>query len=71
MVGSGCINYPGKVATPIADMLVAKNLFNIDVLTPGSLFMMMGISNFYLLILIKRPEYIHIMLNDILEEIIV
>jgi hypothetical protein len=28
MVGGDRINYPGKVATPTAEMLVAKTLFN-------------------------------------------
>jgi hypothetical protein len=33
MVGRDKINYPGEVATPTADMLVAKMLFNSIILT--------------------------------------
>ncbi len=43
------INYPGKVATPTADMLVAKMLFNSVILTRRAQFMIMDISNFYLM----------------------
>ena len=42
------INYPGEVATPTAEMLVAKMLFNSVISTPGAKFMTMDISNFYL-----------------------
>ncbi len=43
------INYPGEVATPAADMLVTKMLFNSDISTRGARFMTMDISNFYLM----------------------
>ena len=46
-VGGDRINYPGEVATPTAEMLVAKLLFNNVVSTPGAKFMTMDISNFY------------------------
>jgi hypothetical protein len=70
VVGSDRINYPGEVATPTAGMLVAKILFNSVILTPGAQFMTMDISNFYLNIPLKRPEYIGMKLSDIPEEII-
>jgi hypothetical protein len=41
------INYPGKVATPTAEMLVTKMLFNSVISTGGARFMTMVISNFY------------------------
>ena len=48
-VGGDRINYPGAVATPTAEMLVAKMLFNSSVIsTKGARFMTMDISNFYL-----------------------
>jgi hypothetical protein len=47
-VGGDRINYPGKVATPTAEMLVAKMLFNSIISTRGAWFMTMDISNFYL-----------------------
>jgi hypothetical protein len=48
-VGGDRINYPGKVATPTAEMLVTKMLFNSIISTRGAQFMTMDISNFYLM----------------------
>ena len=70
VVGGDRINYPGEVATPTADMLVAKILFNSVVSTNGAKFMTMDISNFYLMTPLKRPEYIRVSLKDIPEEVI-
>ena len=39
-------------------MLVAKILFNSIISTQGARFMMIDISNFYLITPLKRPEYI-------------
>ena len=69
-VGGEKIDYPGEVATPTADMLVAKILFNIIISTKGSQFMTIDISNFYLITPLKRLEYIHINLRDIPDDII-
>ena len=71
VVGGNKINYPGKVATPTTEMLVAKLLFNSFISTQGARFMTMDIANFYLMTPLKRPEYVKIKLSDILEEIIV
>ncbi len=71
VVGGNKINYPGKVATPTAEMLVAKLLFNSIISTHGAQFMTMDIANFYLMTPLKRPEYVKIKLSDIPEEIIV
>eukprot|EP01082_Thalassiosira_pseudonana_P007091 g6238.t1 g6238 contig22:44837-45934(+) len=59
-IGGDGINYPGEVATPTAEMLVAKILFNSVVSTPGAQFMTVDISNFYLETPLKRPEYIRL-----------
>ncbi len=64
------INYPGEVATPTADMLVAKMLFNSIILTRGAWFMTMGISNFYLMKSLHQPEFIYMKLSNIPDEII-
>ena len=40
------INYPGAVATPTAEMLVAKILFNSVISTKDAKFMTIDISNF-------------------------
>ena len=71
VVGGNKINYPGEVATPTAEMLVAKLLFSSVISTPGARFMTMDISNFYLMTPLKRPEYVKLKLSDIPEEIIV
>ena len=67
VVGGNKINYPGKVATPTAEMLVAKLLFNSVISTQGARFMTMDIANFYLMTPLKRPEYVKIKLSDIPE----
>ncbi len=71
MVSGNKINYPGKVATPTAEMLNAKLLFISVISTHGAQFMMMDIANFYLMTPLKSPEYVKIKLSDIPEEIIV
>ena len=70
-VGGDRVNYPGEVATPTADMLVAKILFNSIISTPNAKFMTMDISNFYLMTPLNRPEFIRMKISDIPEEIIV
>ena len=66
----GGVNYPGEVATPTAEMLVAKLLFNSVISTKDAKFMTMDISNFYLMTPLKRPEYIRMKLANIPQEII-
>ena len=70
IVGGDKINYPGEVATPIAEMLVKKLLFNSVISTVGAKFMIIDISNFYLMMPPKCPESIRISICDIPEEII-
>ena len=69
-VGGDRINYPGEVATPTAEMLTAKLLFNSVISTPGAKFMTMDLSNFYLMTPLPRPEYLHLKLSDIPTKII-
>jgi hypothetical protein len=69
-VGGDKINYPGAVATPTAEMLVAKILFNSVISTKDAKFMTIDISNFYLNSPLPRPEFVKIKINDIPEEII-
>ena len=64
-VGGDCIDYPGKVATPTADMMVATILFNSVISKKGARFMTIDISNFYLVTPLKRPEYIRLHIRDI------
>jgi hypothetical protein len=70
VVGGNKINYPGKVATTTAEMLVAKLLFSSVISTHGARFMTMDITNFYQMNPLKCPEYVKIKLSDIPEEII-
>ena len=70
VAGGDQCNYPYEVATPTAEMLVAKILFNSVISTPGARFMTMDISNFYLMTPLLRPEYIRIKLSDLPDEII-
>jgi hypothetical protein len=69
-IGGDRINYPGKVATPTAEMLVAKMLFNIAISTKGARFMTMDIFNFYLMTPLHRPEFIRMKLSDIPDKVI-
>ena len=69
VIGGDKINYPGEVATPTADMMVAKVLINSVVSTKGAKFMTMDISNFYLMTPLKRPEYVRINIRDIPDKI--
>jgi len=57
-VGDDRINYPGAVATPTAEMLVDKMLFNRVISTKNAQFMTMDISNFYLMTPLHRPKFI-------------
>ena len=54
-VGGDKIDYPGELATPTEDMIVAKILFNSIISTKGARFMKIDISNFYLMTPLKRP----------------
>ena len=56
VIGEDQINYLGKVATPTADMLVAKMLLISVVSTKNAKFITMDITNFYLVILLNRSE---------------
>jgi hypothetical protein len=69
-VGGDRINYPGKVATPTTEMLVAKMLFNSVISTNGARFMTMDISNFYLMTPLHRPKFIRVKLSNIPDEVI-
>ena len=51
-------------------MIVSKILFNSVIFTKGDRFMTINMSNFYLMTPLNRPEYIHIHVRDIPDEII-
>jgi hypothetical protein len=58
------------VATPTAEMLTAKILFNGIISMAGAHFMTMEISNFYLNTPLKCSEFIHMQISKIPKEII-
>ena len=68
--GRDRINYPGEMGTPTAKMLVEKNLFNSVFSRKNKHFMTMDIANSYLMTLLSCPEYIHVSIKDIPDEII-
>jgi hypothetical protein len=70
VVGGNRINYPDKVGTPTADMLLAKILFNSVISTKGARFMTGDIKNFYLMTPLKQKEYVKLKLADIPQEVI-
>jgi hypothetical protein len=70
MVRGSRINYPSKVATPTAEMLVAKMLFNSVISMKGAQFMTMDMPNFYLMTPLHRAKFIQIKLSDIPNEVI-
>jgi hypothetical protein len=69
-VGGDRINYPDAIATPTAEMLVAKMLFNSVISTKDARFMTMDISNFNLMTPLLCPEFIRLKLTDIPNEVI-
>jgi hypothetical protein len=69
-VGGDRINYPGKVATPTMEMLVANMLFNSVISTKGTRFMTMDVSNFYLMTPLHQPEFIQMKLSNIPDKVI-
>jgi hypothetical protein len=70
MIGGKRINYPGKVATPTTEMLVAKMLFSSVISTKGAQFMTMDITNFYLMTPLHCAKFIQINLSAIPDEVI-
>jgi hypothetical protein len=66
-VGGDRINYPGKVGTPTAEMLVVEMLFNSVISTKGTRFMTMDVYNFYLMTPL-HPEFIQIIPNEVVDE---
>jgi hypothetical protein len=68
-VGGDKIDYPGVVATPTADMQVAKLLFNSTISTPGAKFMCLDVKDFYLNTPMDRPEYMWVPITLLSQEV--
>jgi hypothetical protein len=64
------INYPDDCGTPTAGMILFKILVNSIISTLNAKCGMMDIKDFYLQTPMRRPEYMHLKLTDISDEVI-
>ncbi len=69
-MGGDKVNYPFKVGTPTAEMLLIKTYLNSVVSTPNARYMTIDIGNFYLNTPMVRPEYLRIHISLIPDEVI-
>ena len=69
IVGGNRINYPKDCSMPMADLLTVKILLSIVLLIPKAKFITMDVKSFYLNTPLKRYKYIHLKIEDILEDI--
>ena len=69
-VGGNRIDYPWEVATPTADLIMAKLLFNSTISTPGAKFFGIDIKNFHLNTPLDHFEHMRLPLHLIPAEII-
>jgi hypothetical protein len=70
-MGGNLINYPHDVGVPKANLLLIKIFLNSVISTKGAKFANANLANFYLMLLLKRPEYAKIILSDLPEEVII
>ena len=68
-VGGDRINYPFDVSTPTSGLATIKMLWNSVLSTPGAKFFGADLANFYLKTPMKRPEFMRLPYNIILQEI--
>ena len=68
--GSELTNYPCDCGTPTANLLTVKLLLNSAISTKGAKFMILDISNFYLMTPLKRKQYVKMKLSDFPEKVI-
>ena len=64
------VNYLGYCGTPNADLLTVKLLLNSVISTEGARFMILDISNIYLMTPLKRKEYVKMKLSGFPESVI-
>jgi hypothetical protein len=69
-VGGDKIDYPGKVATPTAELVTVKCLFNSVISTPGAKCMSADAKDFYLGTPMERPEFMRIPIKMVPQVII-
>ena len=64
-MGGNLINYHEDVGTPMANLLLIKIFINSVISTKGAKFANADLSNFYLMMPLKWPEYAKIKISDI------
>jgi len=69
-LGGNLIHYPDDVGTPTADLLLIKIFLNSVISSDRAKFATADLSNFYLMMPLKQPEYGRVKLTDIPDEII-
>ena len=69
-LGGNLIHYPDDVGTPTADLLLIKIFLNSVISSDGAKFATANLSNFYLMMPLKQPEYGRVKMTDIPNEII-
>jgi hypothetical protein len=69
-LGGNLIHYPDDVGTPTANLLLIKIFLNSIISTDVAKFATADLSNFYLMVPLKRPEYGRVKLTDIPDKII-
>jgi hypothetical protein len=69
-LGGNLIHYPEDVGTPTANLLLIKIFLNNVISTDEAKFAMADLSNFYLMMPIKQPEYGRVKQTDIPDETI-
>jgi hypothetical protein len=69
MAGGVRINYLEDTGTPTADMTLFKVILN-SIISKGARCMTIDLKDFYLNTPMKQPEYMHLKMTDIPEEII-
>ena len=70
-MGRNQTNCPSDCGTPASELLTLKLLLNSVISTPGSKFMTINISNFYLNTPMDRYEYMRMKLNISPDDVIV
>ncbi len=70
VAGGDRVHHPFDACTPTTDLLTIKLLINSVISTPGAIFFMMDIKNFYLCTPMTRYEYMQLKLSDMPDNII-
>ena len=69
-MGGDKVNYDEDCATPTADIMLVKILWNSTISTDSAHFMTCDVKNFYLNVPLDHPEYVRIKIDNVPQEII-